>query len=86
MLWVTITIVYLLRSSRISSSILAVAIGIERGTGLVHQQHFRFDREGARDAEPLLLSAGEAHPGLLQVIFHFVPERRHAQRFLESLD
>src|SRR5690242_7976201 len=27
---------------------------VERGTGLVHQQHLRFDRDGARNAQPLL--------------------------------
>ena len=33
---------------------------IERRRGLVHEDHVRLDREAARDAEPLLLAAGEA--------------------------
>ena len=85
MLCVTITIVYLSRSSRMSSSIFAVAIGIECGTGLVHQKHLGFHGEGAGDAEPLLLSAGDTHSGLFQVVLHFVPKRGHAERFFESL-
>ena len=33
---------------------------IERGAGLVHQQHFGLDRERARNAQPLLLTARQA--------------------------
>src|SRR5215469_6966640 len=33
--------------------------GVERRSGLVHQQHLRLDRQGAGDAEALLLAAGE---------------------------
>ena len=33
---------------------------VERGGGLVEQDHLRLDRDRARDAEALLLAAGEA--------------------------
>ena len=39
----------------------------------------------ARDAKPLLLAAGNAHARLLEIVLHFVPERGHAERFLEPL-
>src|ERR1041385_1006930 len=34
--------------------------GIERGTRLVHEENLRFERNGTRNAQPLLLAAGEA--------------------------
>ena len=40
--------------------------GIERARRLVHEQHLRLDRERARNAEPLLLPAGEAETGLVR--------------------
>ena len=60
-----------------SSSILPVEIGIERGAGFVHQQDFGFDGECARDAQALLLAAGKARPRfLVQIVFDFFPQRR----------
>src|SRR5205807_7881392 len=38
-----------------------------------------------RDAETLLLTAGEADRARLQAIFHFVPERRLRERLLDAL-
>ena len=48
---------------------------VERRRGLVHQDHVGLDREAARDAEPLLLAAGEAERDLLQPVLDLVPER-----------
>ena len=59
--------------------------GIECRAGLIHQKHFRLDRERARDAKPLLLAAGETRARLVQIIFHLVPKRSHAKRFLQAL-
>src|SRR6266516_4649727 len=43
---------------------------VEGGGRLVHQDHVWLDREGAGDAEPLLLTAGEAERALLQARLH----------------
>src|SRR5579872_7083494 len=56
--------------------------GIEGGTGLVQQEHFRIYGKGAGDAQALLLAAGEAISGLIEFIFHFVPESGAAQALL----
>ena len=53
---------------------------IERRRGLVHEDHVRLDRERARDAEALLLAAGEAERVLLQTVLDLVPERRACRR------
>ena len=50
------------------------ADGIESGAGLVEEKDFRFDGEGASDAETLLLAAGKLVGGLVQVVLDFVPE------------
>jgi len=43
--------------------------------GLIHQQHFRVHGQRARNAQALLLSAGEAGAGFLfQVVFDLVPK------------
>ena len=63
MLWVTITIVYRVLSSSISSSTFSVAIG----SSAEHGSSIRITSGStaivARDAEPLLLTAGEADAG-----------------------
>src|SRR5213592_952132 len=51
---------------------------IERGARLVHQNHVRLDRERARNAETLLLAAGQTKRAVIETIFHFVPQRRAA--------
>ena len=56
-----------------------VEIGIERGGGLVHEDHVRLDGERARDAQPLLLAARQAQRAVLQPVLHLVPERRVVQ-------
>src|SRR5689334_8463597 len=62
--------------------------GVERGARLVHEEDLGIDREGPRDAEPLLLAAREAHPRLVEIVLHLVPEGGVAERplhlFLEA--
>ena len=60
MLWVTITIVY--RFLSVVHQLLDRRRGdrIERRRRLVQQQHVGLDGDRARDAQPLLLAAGEA--------------------------
>src|SRR5689334_17816982 len=41
---------------------------VEGGAGLVHQQDLGLDGDGAGDAEALLLTAGEAHAGLVEAV------------------
>ena len=84
MLWVTITIVY----SRLERVDQVLDRGcrdrVERRGGLVEQHHIGLDRDRAGDAEALLLPAGEAERARLQAILDLVPERRAAQRALDS--
>ena len=62
------------RSSSISSSILRGGDRVERRARLVHQDHFRADGDGARDAQALLLAAGEAGARLVQAVLDLVPQ------------
>src|SRR6185503_20825016 len=55
---------------------------IQRRGGLVHQQDLRLDRQRARDAQPLLLAARERQRGIVEPIFHFVPDGRGLQALL----
>src|SRR5215470_6690213 len=41
---------------------------VQRRAGLVEQDHLRLYRDGAGDAEPLLLAAGEAETALFQLV------------------
>ena len=47
---------------------------VQRGGGFVHENDFRLDRNGASDAQTLLLAAGQCKRAVAQAIFHFVPE------------
>ena len=58
---------------------------VERRGRLVEQQHLGLDRERARDAEALLLTAREAERALLEAVLDLIPERRLAQRLLDAL-
>ena len=49
---------------------------IERRARLIQQQDFRVNRQRARNAEPLLLPAGERVGRLVKLIFYLVPKRR----------
>src|SRR5262249_50692686 len=55
------------------------ADGVQGRAGLVEQQDFGFDGKSARDAQTLLLPAGKLVSGLVQMVLHFVPQRRAAQ-------
>jgi hypothetical protein len=47
---------------------------VERRARLVHQDHLGVDGEHARDAQALLLSAGELHRRGVQPVAHLVPQ------------
>ena len=84
MLWVTMAIVY----SRLQFVDQFLDLGgrdrIERRAGLVEQDDFRLDRDGARDAQALLLAAGQAEAAGIELVLHLVPERGAAQRRLDA--
>ena len=48
--------------------------GVQGAGGLVHQQHFGLDSQGAGDAQPLLLAAGQAQGALFQAVLHLIPQ------------
>src|SRR5262245_17201582 len=48
--------------------------GIESRAGLVHEQDLGLDGDGARDAEPLLLAAGEREAALVEPVLDLVPQ------------
>src|ERR1700682_3084941 len=52
---------------------------VQRRARLVHQQQRRIDRDGTSDAEPLLLTAGEADGRLVETVLDFVPQLGAAQ-------
>ena len=58
---------------------------VERRAGLVHQDHLGADRDRARDAQALLLAAGEAVAGLVEPVGDLVPQAGAAQGRLDDL-
>src|SRR5450755_389089 len=57
-----------------------------KGRGwLIHKQHIRLDCQGARDAETLLLAAGESQRRGIQTILHLIPQGGPAQTLLDRL-
>ena len=58
---------------------------IERRCRLVEQQHRGPRRERARDAQPLLLSAGQTDRAVLESRAHLVPERGALERVLDDV-
>src|SRR5262245_30195192 len=56
---------------------------IECRAGLVEQDHLWFDRNGARNAQPLLLTARQALPVDRELVLHLVPQRGAPQRHLD---
>src|SRR5713226_1965717 len=58
--------------------------GVERRAGLIEEQDFGLDSEGAGDAQALLLATGKFVGGLVKMVFHFVPERGVAQAFFDG--
>ena len=47
---------------------------VERRARLVHQDHFGIDRDGAGDAQALLLAAGEAGAGIVEAVLDLLPQ------------
>src|SRR5690606_26986967 len=58
---------------------------VERGRGLVEQQHGGLDRHAARDAQALLLAAGERQAALVELVLHFLPQRGLGQGPLDAV-
>ena len=85
MLCVTITIVYSLLELVDQVLDARRRDRVERRGRLVHQDHVRLDGERARDAEALLLAAGEPERVVLEPVLDLVPERRVPQRPLDAL-
>src|SRR6185437_600179 len=57
---------------------------IERRAGLVEQDYFGPHRDGAGDAEPLLLAAGQAEAAGVQLVLDLVPECTATQRLFDA--
>ena len=58
---------------------------IQRRARLIHQEDFRFIDDGPRDAQPLLLAAGQTKRGIVQPVLHLVPQGRSAKTELDGL-
>src|SRR3954471_16077113 len=58
---------------------------VERRAGLVHEEHLGFDGDRPGDAEPLLLTTGQAGPGLVQPSVDLLPEAGPPQRALDGV-
>src|SRR5712672_2215741 len=58
---------------------------IERRARLVEQDHLGPHRDRAGDAKPLLLAAGQAQAGGVQLVLDLVPQRAAAQRLLHPV-
>ncbi len=58
---------------------------VQRRARLVEQQHLGADRDAARDAQPLLLAAGQAVARLVQLVLGLVPQRGLRQRPLDAV-
>src|SRR5688572_6610257 len=58
---------------------------IERRARLVHEQHLGVDRDRARNAQALLLTARERIAGLALAVLHFLPEPRTREAALDDL-
>ena len=59
--------------------------GVERGAGLIHEEHLGLNGNGTGDAQTLLLAAGQRRAGAVQAVFHLVPQVRSAQGTLSGL-
>src|SRR5664280_2754315 len=57
---------------------------VERRARLVEQDHLRPHRDGAGDAQPLLLAAGEREPIGVELVLALVPQRGALQRMLHA--
>ena len=57
--------------------------GIERRTGLVHEDDFGVYGDGPGNAQPLMLPAGETQRRIVQPVLDLIPER-HAPRLVST--
>src|SRR5262249_48644152 len=57
---------------------------VKRRAGFVHQQHFRFGRNGAGNAQALLLPAGQRQTALLELVLHLVPDGSPMECLLDA--
>src|SRR6185295_5321857 len=58
---------------------------IKRRRGLVHQHDLGFNRQRARDANSLLLTARQPQGGIFQSVLYFIPYRRGAKARFDSI-
>src|SRR5262249_56146644 len=58
---------------------------IERRARLVEEDELGLGGDGAGDAEPLLLAAGEAEAVGTELVLDFAPQRRASQRRLDAV-
>src|SRR5208283_2347460 len=58
---------------------------IERGARFVHQQHRGFGRDSARNAQTLLLAAGQRQSARIELVLDLVPQCRATERVLDFL-
>src|SRR5215468_10818644 len=59
--------------------------GIEGRARLVHEEHRRLSGDGARDAQALLLAAGEGEAVVLELVLHLVPQSGPGQGLLDPV-
>jgi hypothetical protein len=75
MLWVTITIVISFRKPWSRSSMAHVEVGSSAEAGSSRSRTSGgIDRDRPGDAQSLLLTAGQAHPGFLEPVLYLVPQ------------
>src|SRR3954471_22345239 len=58
---------------------------VERRGRLVEQDDVGLHRDGARDAQPLLLPAGKRQRAGIELVLHLVPESRLVERILDPV-
>ena len=58
---------------------------VERRARLVHEHDVGLDRDRARDAQALLLAAGQREAAVLELVLHLVPQRGARQRVLDDV-
>src|SRR4030095_7035079 len=63
---------------------LGVRDRVQRRAGLVHQNDFRIDGDGAGDAQPLLLAARQSGAAFTQPVFDLVPQAGALQAGLDD--
>ena len=57
---------------------------VEGGVGPIHEDRLGLERDGSRDAQPLLLAARQGERGGLQFVFDLVLYRRIDERLFDD--